>query len=264
MFLNLLLVFLLVLIYNIYRAMLGSNNPIIVIIQPHIADTPNEAAQNVHDSQVRQNLLEKYYKLREEVFLETTAFTKKSLLQVARGMPAYLRNICTTAEFRQLNTIVTCAFNTDSTVTGLRNDIIPESEIFSVCYFKYRKMGLDKETMLKVYLDCISEGTTVCVTGRVSRYIGMFEGIAEGYLGETEETEEIAKTRVTNRVYHLFREMLAAKPELEKEYDSNAMELSENTTNFLTEIKEEISKVIMDENPGFSRAELSNILSAVS
>jgi hypothetical protein len=78
--------------------MLGSNNPIIVIIQPHIADTPNEAAQNVHDSQVRQNLLEKYYKLREEVFLETTAFTKKSLLQVARGMPAYLRNICTTAE----------------------------------------------------------------------------------------------------------------------------------------------------------------------
>ena len=162
--------------------------------------------QNVHDSQVREKLWKKYNHLYNEV---KEKYNRDDwLVIIKRNARYYLANT-------PFDNVMTeeLIFDTD-------NVSHYELEIFSVVYDKFKELRLDPKIFTDMIDDCYEDNEPVCLTGRISRYISVFEGIVDGYLGESEMTDEIEFQYVLNKTKVLLDYYFEKNPRFKNIYNN--------------------------------------------
>ena len=107
-------------------------------------------------------------------------------------------------------------------------------EIFSVVYDKFKELRLDPKIFTDMIDDCYEDNEPVCLTGRISRYISVFEGIVDGYLGESEMTDEIEFQYVLNKTKVLLDYYFEKNPRFKNIYNNGgSKEEEEKLSKFL-------------------------------
>lgn len=234
-------------------------------VRVYQGDIENDGAQNVHDTNVRANLWKKYDVIKEKVKELTKGYKEQTIYDVSHRMPEFLKSICNKNEHALLVKLVE-TIKKRSPVVDTNNQNHSEEEIFAYCYYYFRKLNLDKNLMKTQYLDCFSDNETLCLVGRISRYIGMFEGLIEGTVGETEETKSIIFQRALHEAKMILEEALNKDNEMRIIYnnESNSIDDEEKLCNFLNLVSTRVSSKLRHDYPKLSNEEVNNILIAIN
>jgi hypothetical protein len=215
-------------------------------------------SENVHDGNVRIGLWEKWKILSAEVEEDIKKYAPGTIYEATMKMPEILK--ATAAEKEKLKKLIMVIESQRASVLNTDNVPVSEKKIFAYCFYKYRKLRLDPSVMLEQYMSCFDEeGEAVCPVGRVSRYIGMFEGLLEGPLGRTEETENIMKQRALNRMKTLLDGFMERNPEVKKKYEEGGEMTDEEMHMCVAEIK----NMFREEFPGLSNEKINEFLTAI-
>jgi len=227
----------------------------------------HDGTQNVHDTNVRERLWAKYKVLHAEVKEKIKDYDENVLYAVAKKMPDYLRSICTDLEYTLLKQLVHQIYANEVPINDYEGNPHREHEIFAYCYYKFRKADLDKTVMKTQYLDCFENGATLCLVGRVSRYIGMFEGLIDGTLGETEETSQIIFQRALYEAKKMLTDALESNPEIKQIYNSDSIDDLENEKrlyDFLQILKGRVTNKLKNDYARLTTNEINDILTAIN
>ena len=127
-----------------------------------------------------------------------------------------------------------------------------ELEIFSVVWHHVIKNKIGPETVKLQLKECVD----VCLMGRVARYIGLFDSIVPGYLGETPVTETILFQEALRAVQVILNDNLRESGLMEA-YTAGE-DLSTYMEGLMPKIKAELDK------HNISAARKQEILSALT
>ncbi len=221
----------------------------------------NTGAQNVHDSNVRKELWAKYDRLSADV-LKTN--TMKNLRRVALTSPVECRALTTVEKYDKMIKVVN-NLKVNNTITNTRGDRQKEGDIYAVVYHKFKELKLPLNIFTDQIADCVDEdGDLLCITGRVSRYIGVFEGLTEDYLGHTEMTAEIMFQYALNRAHAILQQFLSENPEFQRVYAAQGTIEEERQLNeFLDVTRGSIHRQLNQEFPTLGNQRINEILEAI-
>ena len=218
----------------------------------------NPAAQNVHDGNVRKALWTKYHRLLTEMPTDRTNIIKAGMASLKDFKP-----LVDAKKYEAMEQVID-NFKNNNTVVDTAGASHKESEIYSVCYHKYKALNLPLTTFVDQIADCVENGHLLCITGRISRYIGVFEGLTEGYLGETELTEELIFQEALNKANAILRQFLEDNKEFRDLYQAQGtLEEEAKLNEFLDLIRQRIYRTIHAEYPTLKAEKLAEIISAI-
>jgi len=184
--------------------------------------------ENVHHTAIRESLWNKYYKLCEEKF------------------PKY--------EYEAVSLLSKYIEDFNEKILDTRGNLHTEIEVFINVYSKYKQLNLDEKFMI----DTLKEAAEVCLTGRVSRYIAIFEGIAEGYLGESEMTEELYFQMALHKSKDILNNLLGEYKDIY--YNGGTEEEELALEKHLDKLKKRAKNILLKEFPKLK--DVDGILSA--
>lgn len=194
---------------------------------------PDDRAQNVHDTNVRRTLWQKYYHMKEDIKKrhesEGVKWLDNIITRVKKEVPQL--------GIDKINKLLEEIYKANS-ITALEFTE-NELEVFALVWDEYTYRKLPMTIMRDQLLDCYdSEGHLVCLTGRISRYIGVFEGLTDDYLGQSEQTVDIIFNEAVKEGKKILDDYLEKTPEMKKIYlEGGTMEEEQKLEEFLSIIK---------------------------
>lgn len=242
-------------------------HPVIEFVYP--ITTPVEVgAQNVHDSTVRKALWNKYHTLVGELSKMDTTITNLSmyLRNYAVKNITLLRPHCTEQQYNTVYRVLRDILRIKATIVDTSDHKHDEIDIYSAVFYKYKVLKLDWSPFISQIIDCVDpeDNMLVCVTGRVSRYLSVFDGMVDGYLGQTEITEELLYQDAINRTKVLLDNYLDKNPQHKDIYNDEGTEEEEKQlSTFLTNIRYRILKKLIQEYPTLETAKLQVLTDAI-
>lgn len=203
-------------------------------------------AQNVHDSNVREIIWNKYNRLASTI---TT-----NILELRKDIhnTSIFQPHCTPAQYTKILSVIN-NIKHDNTIIDNNNVRHYEIDIYSYVFHKYKSLNIDWSAFIGQMVDCVDEdGSFMCITGRVSRYISVFEGLdlpsADEYLSKTEITSDLLYQDAINRTQILLEDYMNKNEELKRVYNGQGSEEEEERLEvFLTKIRKRIKNKLLKE-----------------
>lgn len=222
---------------------------------------PDPGRQNVHDSNVQDHIWKKYDRLVEE--------NKKPLHELyiaAKKSPNILKRHTTPLQYRNIEKVIKNMFANNNLVVRSFHNPYNEKDIYAHVFDRYNSLAIDWSPFITQIADCVDEdGFLYCLTGRVTRYMSVFEGMTDNYLGKPEVTEPILFQSALNRTSILINEMFELEPEMDKLYNTTNITSSDEIRllEFLETVKSRLNRRLINEFPDLKINRIAEIVNSL-